>query len=106
MAPVVGAGRRTPGIGFINNQLGYIAEQRGDFAAARRLHERGLELGRRTGDKRAIALALEGLAGATEDPGRALSLLAEASALRQQVGVPLPPAERFDVERVISRARR
>jgi predicted ATPase/DNA-binding SARP family transcriptional activator len=96
----------TPGIGFIHNQLGYIAEQRGDFTTARRLHERGLELGHRTGDKRAIALALEGLAGATEDPGRALSLLAEASALRQQVGVPLPPAERFDVERAISRAMR
>ncbi|WP_427887220.1 AfsR/SARP family transcriptional regulator [Kribbella sp. GL6] len=96
----------TPGIGFINNQLGYVAEQRGDLAEARRLHERGLELGQRTGDKRAIALALEGLAGATEDPGRALSLLAEAEALRQQVGVPLPSAERFDVERAISRARR
>ncbi|MFD7153389.1 ATP-binding protein [Kribbella sp. NPDC059898] len=96
----------TPGIGFITNQLGYIAEQRGDLAEARRLHERGLELAHRTGDKRAIALALEGLAGATEDPDRALSLLAEASALRRQVGVPLPPAERFDVERAISRARR
>ncbi|MGZ0149737.1 BTAD domain-containing putative transcriptional regulator [Kribbella sp. WER1] len=96
----------TPGIGFITNQLGYIAEQRGDFTTARRLHERGLELAQRTGDKRAIALALEGLAGATEDPGRALELLDEASALRQQVGVPLPPAERFDVERAICRARR
>ncbi|HZX03135.1 BTAD domain-containing putative transcriptional regulator [Kribbella sp.] len=96
----------TPGIGFINNQLGFIAEQRGDLATARTLHERGLELARRIGDGRAIALALEGLAGAAEDPGRALELLAEAEALRQQVGVPLPPAERFDVERAIARAQR
>ncbi|GAA3078690.1 putative ATPase/DNA-binding SARP family transcriptional activator [Kribbella aluminosa] len=96
----------TPGIGFIHNQLGFIAEQRGDLETARTLHERGLELARQVGDDRAIALALEGLAGATEDPGRALSLLADAETLRQQVGVPLPPAERFDVERTISRARR
>ncbi|GAA1568566.1 BTAD domain-containing putative transcriptional regulator [Kribbella hippodromi] len=94
----------TPGIGFINNQLGYVAEQRGDFATARRLHQRGLDLARQIGDERAIALALEGLAGATEEPGRALDLLAEAAALREQVGVPLPPAERFDVDRAIRRA--
>ncbi|GAA2834123.1 BTAD domain-containing putative transcriptional regulator [Kribbella solani] len=93
-----------PGIGFISNQLGYVAEQRGDLATARRLHQRGLEVARQTGDERAIALALEGLAGATEDPGRALDLLAEAAALRQQVGVPLPPAERFDVDRATHRA--
>ncbi|MGW7681473.1 BTAD domain-containing putative transcriptional regulator [Kribbella sp. NPDC054772] len=94
----------TPGIGFIHNQLGFVAEQRGDFAAAQELHERGLGFARQIGDRRAVALALEGLAGAAEDPGRALELLAEAAALRQQVGVPLPPGERFDVERITARA--
>ncbi|WP_327638995.1 tetratricopeptide repeat protein [Kribbella sp. NBC_00482] len=96
----------TPGIAFITNQLGYIAEQRGDLTTARTLHQRALELARRFGDQRAIALALEGLAGAAEDPGRALELLAEAAALRQQIGVPLPPGERFDVDRITSRAKR
>ncbi|MEV0793045.1 BTAD domain-containing putative transcriptional regulator [Kribbella sp. NPDC050459] len=93
----------TPGIAFISTQLGFVAEQRGDYATARALHERGLELAREIGDHRAIALALEGLAGATEDPGRALELLTEAAALRQQAGVPLPPAERFDVDRIEAR---
>jgi tetratricopeptide (TPR) repeat protein len=93
----------TPGMAFISTQLGFVAEQRGDYATARALHERGLELAREIGDHRAIALALEGLAGATEDPGRALELLTEAAALRQQAGVPLPPAERFDVHRIEAR---
>jgi predicted ATPase/DNA-binding SARP family transcriptional activator len=96
----------TPGIAFITNQLGYIAEQRGDYATARTLHARGLELAQQIGDQRAVALALEGLAGATENPGRALELLAEAAALRQQIGAPLPPGEQFDVERATSRAKR
>ena len=96
----------TPGIAFITSQLGYIAEQRGDYATARTLHNRGLHLARKIGDQRAVALALEGLAGATENPGRARELLTEATALRQQLGVPLPPAERFDVDRAIYRATR
>ncbi|MET9270176.1 BTAD domain-containing putative transcriptional regulator [Kribbella sp. NPDC003557] len=95
----------TPGIAFISNQLGFVAEQRGDHATARTLHERGLRLAREIGDHRAIALALEGLAGATEDPGHALELLTEAAALRQQAGVPLPPAERFDVDRIEEKVR-
>ncbi|WP_433164100.1 BTAD domain-containing putative transcriptional regulator [Kribbella sp. CA-247076] len=96
----------TPGIAFILAQLGFIAEQRGDFAKARALHEQGYEAAQQVGDERAIALALEGLAGATEDPARAHQLLTEAEALRAKVGSPLPPAERFDVDRITSRASR
>lgn len=96
----------TPGIAFILTQLGFIAEQRGDFTKAQALHQQAYEAAQQVGDERAIAFALEGLAGAAEDPGRARQLLAEAEALRAKVGAPLPPAERFDVERITSRARR
>ncbi len=96
----------TPGIAFILAQLGFIAEQRGDFTEARALHQRGYEAAQQVGDERALALALEGLAGAAEDPDRARRLLAQAEALRAQVGAPLPAAERFDVERITSRASR
>ncbi|TDD29924.1 tetratricopeptide repeat protein [Kribbella turkmenica] len=96
----------TPGIAFILAQLGFIAEQRGDFPKAQALHQQGYEAAIQVGDERAIALALEGLAGAAEDPGRTRRLLAEAEALRAKVGSPLPPAERFDVDRITSRASR
>jgi tetratricopeptide (TPR) repeat protein len=92
-----------PGIAFLSNQLGFIAEQRGDHGTARRWHERGYRLAQQIGDRRAIALALEGLAGATEDPRRVRALLTEASTLRDQVGIPLPPSERFDVDRIEAR---
>ncbi|WP_460444151.1 ATP-binding protein, partial [Amycolatopsis cihanbeyliensis] len=45
-------------------ELGFVAEQRGDAAGARARHLRGLALARRTRDPRALALAMEGLAGA------------------------------------------
>jgi predicted ATPase len=95
----------TPGIAFILTQLGFIAEQRGDFTKAQALHEQGYEAAKTVGDERSIALALEGLAGATEDPDQAHALLTEAEALRTKVGAPLPPAERFDVDRIKARRR-
>ncbi|MEV0291283.1 BTAD domain-containing putative transcriptional regulator [Kribbella sp. NPDC050820] len=90
----------TPGIAFVLAQLGFIAEQRGDFTKAQALHQRGYEAAVQVGDERAIALALEGLAGAAATPDRARQLLAEAEALRTKVGTPLPPAERFDIDRI------
>jgi predicted ATPase/DNA-binding SARP family transcriptional activator len=93
----------TPGIAFLSNQLGYVAEQRGDYATARARHERGLELAREIGDRRAVALALEGLAGATEDPTQARTLLTQATELRRKVGIPLPSGERIDVDRLEAR---
>ncbi|MCP3802721.1 tetratricopeptide repeat protein [Allokutzneria sp. A3M-2-11 16] len=84
-------------------ELGFIEEQRGNAPSARRLHEEGLALARRTGDPRAIALALEGLAGAHALVGelsRAATLLGAADAARRSVGAPLPAAERGDVDRI------
>ncbi|GAA4970661.1 hypothetical protein HD597_005301 [Nonomuraea thailandensis] len=74
-------------------ELGFIAELRGDLAAARSLHLQGLAAAREVGDPRAIALAREGLAevaaeGTCEE---AAALLGEATALREPVGAPCRP---------------
>ncbi|MFC7110950.1 hypothetical protein ACFQQB_67475 [Nonomuraea rubra] len=89
-------------------ELGFIAEQRGDTAAARSLHLEGLAAAREVGDPRAIALAREGLAGVAAAEGayeEAAALLEEAAALRESVGAPLPPAERGDVDRIAAAIR-
>lgn len=84
-------------------ELGFIAEQRGHAEEAKRLQRDGLAIARRTGDPRAIALGLEGLAGAEAAGGdhhRAARLLGAAAAARDSVGAPLPKAERGDVDRI------
>ncbi|MEV1004591.1 hypothetical protein [Nonomuraea sp. NPDC050202] len=61
-----------------------------------------------TGDPRAIALALEGIAGARAlagDPARAARLLGAAAAARASAGAPLPTAERGDVDRITTALR-
>ncbi|MFD0476068.1 ATP-binding protein [Nonomuraea thailandensis] len=57
------------GVTLLLAELGFIAEQRGDPAAARSLHEEGLAAAREVGDPRAIALAREGLAGVAAAEG-------------------------------------
>ncbi|MES0833040.1 ATP-binding protein [Nocardiopsis tropica] len=96
------------GTAFILTQLGFVAEQRGDAAEALDLHRQGLGEAERGGDPRAVALALEGLAGARSlagEHGAAAELLDRARALRDGVGMPLPPAERWDVDRITERIR-
>jgi len=96
------------GIAAVLAELGAIAEHRGDAVAALALHEEGYAFASRTAEPRTIALALEGIAGARVLEGKpraAARLLGAAAAARESVGVPLPPAERRDVERVAERAR-
>ncbi|MEV0438038.1 BTAD domain-containing putative transcriptional regulator [Streptomyces spectabilis] len=96
------------GAALILAQLGYVAEQRGDAARAAHLHREGLDAARDTGDNRAVALALEGLAGAHALAGthaEAAALLGRAAALRAAEGAPLPGAERADVDRATARGR-
>ncbi|MFD9074623.1 AfsR/SARP family transcriptional regulator, partial [Streptomyces lasiicapitis] len=72
------------------------------------LHHEGWAAARNTGDARALAFALEGLAGAhalTCHPERAAVLLGAAHTARQSVRMPLPPAERGDVDRVTAQVR-
>ncbi|MFZ3498447.1 ATP-binding protein [Streptomyces sp. 5.8] len=92
------------GAALVLAELGYVAELRGDPAAAESLHREGLAAARRSGDPRALALALEGLAGVLP-PARAASLLGTATALRASAGTPRPRAERTDADRAAGRAR-
>ncbi|WP_343954317.1 BTAD domain-containing putative transcriptional regulator [Nonomuraea longicatena] len=96
----------TSGIAFALAETGFAAEQRGDAGTALARQRRGYAAARETGDPRAVALALEGLAGALSLAGeheRAAGHLGAAAAVRASVGAPLPPAESFDVERITAR---
>ncbi|MGW5050328.1 BTAD domain-containing putative transcriptional regulator [Actinokineospora sp. NPDC004072] len=93
-------------LSLLHSELGFIAEQRGDAATAFRWHEAALASARSAGDPRAMALALEGLAGAHALIGeftRSACLLDDAATLRASAGAPLPAGERHDVDRIESR---
>jgi predicted ATPase/DNA-binding SARP family transcriptional activator len=92
---------------LLQAELGFVAELRGDAAGAAAHHLLGLDVACAIGEPRAVALSLEGLAGAAalaEDGGRAAALLGAADAARRSAGAPLPPAERGDVDRITARA--
>ncbi|MFD4996193.1 AfsR/SARP family transcriptional regulator [Streptomyces buecherae] len=97
-----------PGGSLVLAELGFVAELRGDAATALARHLGGYAVARGLGDPRALALALEGLAGARALAGAAddaAALLGAAAAARDSVASPLPPAERADVDRVTVAAR-
>ncbi|MFD4572829.1 BTAD domain-containing putative transcriptional regulator [Streptomyces sp. NPDC058417] len=113
---------------LLHAELGFLAELRGDADTCRDQHLRGLAVAQSLDEPRALALSLEGLAGAsllrpapvpasTGTPTSAdrpavcaaacaALLLGAADAARRSVDAPLPPAERGDVDRVESAARR
>ncbi|MEU7297121.1 BTAD domain-containing putative transcriptional regulator [Streptomyces exfoliatus] len=96
------------GTALVMAELGFIAEQRGDAATARERHLAGYAAARETGDPRALALALEGLAGTSALTGRhahAARLLGAATAARASVGRPLPRTESGDVDRITTTVR-
>ncbi|WP_223167256.1 BTAD domain-containing putative transcriptional regulator [Nonomuraea sp. SYSU D8015] len=102
--------RGTPGIALVMAELGFAAEQRGDAETALARQREGHEAARATGDPRAIALSLEGLAGAMSlpevgCPAEAARLIGRAAAMRRAVSAPLPPGERRDVKRITGRLR-
>ncbi|TMR21657.1 tetratricopeptide repeat protein [Nonomuraea turkmeniaca] len=105
--------RGTPGIAFVMAELGFVAEQRGDAEAALSRQREGYEAARETGDPRAIALSLEGLAGALSlgdqaEAGQlaeAARMVGAAAGIRRAVGAPLPSGERRDVDRITARLR-
>jgi tetratricopeptide (TPR) repeat protein len=74
---------------------------------ARVLLVESLALRRRAGNRLGIAECLEGLAAvaATEHPPRAARLLGAATALRERLGAPLPPADRPEQEHCLSAIR-
>ncbi|MHA6618851.1 BTAD domain-containing putative transcriptional regulator [Pseudonocardia sp. DLS-67] len=92
---------------LIHAELGFVAELRTDAGDALRHQLAGYAIARDGGDPRALALALEGLAGAATlagAPRHAARLLGAAAAAREGVGAPLPPAERGDVDRIAAAA--
>lgn len=77
--------------------LGYIYCIRGEFAAAREAYREATELFVELGHRRGIARALEGqacVAAANGNAIRAVMLEAAADHLRNQIGAPLPRADR------------
>ncbi|GAA1114923.1 AfsR/SARP family transcriptional regulator [Nocardiopsis metallicus] len=97
-----------PGAALALAELGLVDELRGDADLSFELHTQGLTAARGTGDARAVALGLEGIAGARSLSGQdeaAARLLGAAAAARESVGVPLPKAERGDVDRITERVR-
>ena len=90
---------------------GYTADQQGDAASALELQVAALPVARRVGAVRAVANAVEGLAGALATTGaptdaeHAARLLGLADAMRRRSGGAMPAAERFDVDRAERRAR-
>ena len=88
------------GIGKMTTPLGDAVLNQGDRHAARSLYEEALEDIKDQRDKWWIAWCLEGIAGADQDePGRAARLLGAATALREEIGAPRPPAFRSYHER-------
>ena len=89
---------------FSWSELGFIAEQRGDAAAARSWHTQCLDAAQKLGDPQAVAQALFGLAGARalgSQPDLAARLLGAADA----AGASHPPSASADVARITAMTR-
>ncbi|MEV0530539.1 BTAD domain-containing putative transcriptional regulator [Kitasatospora sp. NPDC050463] len=101
----------TAGRHLIEVELGFVAELRGLPAQAAAHQARALAHARQLAEPRALALSLEGTAGAAAATGgasalnRAALLLGAADAARRSAGAPLPPGERADVDRIASTVR-
>ena len=88
------------------SELGFIAEHRGDPAAARSWHSQSLTAAQALGDPQAVAQALTGLAGAHAiggQPDRAARLLGAADAAWQPPGASHPPGASADVGADVAR---
>jgi predicted ATPase/DNA-binding SARP family transcriptional activator len=82
--------------------LGFVAELTGDATAAAGHHAASLEQARLIGDPRAVAVALEGLAGAAALRGDATTsarLLGHAARVRTSQRAVVSPSEQSDVDR-------
>ena len=79
--------------------LGNVARETNDFAAAMALYHESLAISRELGDKVALAYLFEDigcLAARQDAPDRALRLVGAATALREAVGAPLSPPEQIE----------
>jgi predicted ATPase/DNA-binding SARP family transcriptional activator len=89
-------------------ELGFIAEQRGEPAAARSCHLQSLTSATRLGDPQAVAQALTGLAGAQAlggQPERAAQTLGAADTAWRSACASPPPGDSPDVDRITAMTR-
>ncbi|KIA64993.1 BTAD domain-containing putative transcriptional regulator [Nocardia vulneris] len=89
-------------------ELGYLHEERGEFAAALAMHLEALDGAQRIEAPRDTAFALAGLAAAAGALGAfdtAAQLFGAAETVREANGMPLLPAERPDIERPAATVR-
>jgi predicted ATPase/transcriptional regulator with XRE-family HTH domain len=89
------------------HMLGRVALTRNDPDRAAALLARGLAHHQQIADKRGIVACLENTAAATvlHQPPRAARLLGAAAALRETIGLPLPPIDRPDYDRCLAAVR-
>ena len=101
------SGRHPLGI-FMLQRLGMVAQGQGDLEHAAALNREVVEQAQTHGAPLLLAVALEGLAGigaAAGDPELGALLLGVAATVRRLAGVPLPPGQRGEVDRVTRVAR-
>ncbi len=92
------------GVAWAENQLGVVARLNGQHTTARLLQQSSLEGHDRVGDRWRMASVLDELAAiavATGDYRTAAAELGVADRLRDDIGTPVPAAERADRERVV-----
>ena len=97
------------GIAGILADLGSLAREQRDFPRAHSLYRESIIIFEELDHKRGIARLLECFAcseAAQDHAERALRLAGAAAALRQNIGVPLTPAEQVKLEASLDPARR
>jgi predicted ATPase/class 3 adenylate cyclase len=102
-----GTGNRRGTAGALD-RLAHLALRRGDIQAARSLYGESLAIFQELGDQWGIAVSLEGaaaLARCESNPLQAAKIWGAAQRLREEIGVPLPPAERPRYVEQVSIAR-
>ncbi len=90
------------------HNLGIVAHLQGDLASARALYTQGLANRRELGDRLGIARALEELAAVAAALGgslRAALIWGAAERLREDMGSPLAPTERYRCDKRAAAAR-
>jgi predicted ATPase/DNA-binding XRE family transcriptional regulator len=98
----------TFGVALIMTMLGHLAYQQQNYELAKAHYRESLILLRAFDSPTYTAWCLEGFAAAIcaqEDYAQTIRLCAKASALREQVQTPLPPAEREAFEQVVAVAK-
>ena len=96
------------GVGSSLIDLGNLACVQGDYSAAHSFFEESMSVLKNLGDKRGIALLLEGVAGLAAAQGkmnRTVCLLGAAEELREDMGFPIPPTRKRELERLLESAR-